>query len=388
MTFRTAICLMLVFNSRLLASELMTNDVPNELTSVWQYINFPFSSNLPREPFFAVGSGGQYDQVSLGLRLDVLNITQGFSFFKTNAITARLYRADGEIVEPTLEGEKLINVPIAVRTASIPGEIPNPQVTTYFPWGSNVLEESWIEVTIASERYWLEIPYGFDRNPMAAPPPSNTNGPPKFISAMKTLTEHDHVVRWESVRYDLINTQGCWLSLIQSNPFYGVSKVAIYDFPGKVNIYSPHTEVHLLDADSTVTTGRCVDLHLDDDSARRMDTYEIRTGGRDNLRCMGQIEVSIATNVYKVSVPSSLYKYVHGHANKPYALYFTSMLRLGMALEEANGFSRFYIDGGIRNHPVSSAGSHRYEYVSKFDGSKVTLQFDTSDRLVSWESKL
>jgi len=143
---------------------------------------------------------------------DIMNIVPGFGFFKTNAITARLYRANGEIVEPTADGKKLLNTPAGGRHVSGPNWRPLPQVMTRFPWGTNALEECWIEVSMGPERYWLEIPYGFDRNPADPLPPSIPGGPPKFASAMKSLTEHDHVLRWQNVHYDLGEIQmagGC-----------------------------------------------------------------------------------------------------------------------------------------------------------------------------------
>jgi len=374
--------LALVLSGGLFASEPDTNSPPQTGIHHWEYIQYPW--NLPNCPTFVIGwpSGGteRSTEMSQGLRMDILNITQGFAFFKTNAITARLYRANAEIVEPTPEGKKLLNAPVAVSTASFPGEEPTPQVMACFPWGSNVLEGSWIEVTIAPERYWVEIPYGFDRNPAESLAPSNTNGPPQFVPAMKSLTEHDHVVRWENVHYDLGRAQdGGEVLLVQSNPFDAVSCVGLYNFS---SVYSPHTGVRLLDVDGTVITGQCVNIEIGNSYARRTDTFDIFDRGADDLRCWGQIEVSVDGKTYRIVVPSCLYKYIHGHALKPIATDFLSKLRTGMKLEEADMVSRNYIYNGIRNYPVSD---HQYRYMFTPDTNVVTLQFDESDRLVSWK---
>src|SRR5277367_2184253 len=99
------LCLALVLFipfSNLFASEPSTTSQPQKLVHNWEYITFPWILPDGKNcPSFLVSSGEQYDQVSRGLRLDIMNIVQGFGFFKTNAVTARLYRANGESVEPT-----------------------------------------------------------------------------------------------------------------------------------------------------------------------------------------------------------------------------------------------------------------------------------------------
>ena len=50
-----------------------------------------------------------------------------------------------------------------------------------------------------------------------------------MVPAMKSLTEHDHVLRWQIVHYDLGGIQKGWrLLLIQSNPFDAESEVVLY----------------------------------------------------------------------------------------------------------------------------------------------------------------
>ena len=369
----------------LFAGEMADNRQPQETTNIWKYIQYPFPSNSLSGPAFLIGSGEQYDQVSRGLRLDIMDIVPGFRFFKTNAITARLYRANGEIVEPTAEGKNYLNAPVGVSSGFMSdlGE-PAPQVLTYFPWGTNALEEGWIEVVIGPERYWLEIPYGFDRNPADPLPPAMPGGPPKFFPVMKSLTEHDHVVRWENVHYGLGRTlDDCELSLIQSNPFDAKSDVDLYSDHGARNVYSPHTEVRLQDAEGTEINGRCVNLHLDDNHLRRTDTFDLIGRGAGDLRCWGQIEIRVDDKIYRVMVPSSLYKYIHGHARQPAASDYLSVLRVGMTLGETDRISSNY--NRVRVFTVTSGVRHQYRYLFMSDSNEVELQFDKTDRLVSWK---
>jgi hypothetical protein len=212
-----------------------------------------------------------------------MNIVQGFEFFKTNAIAARLYRANGEIVEPTPEGKKLLNAPISTSWAAhLPNGMYAPQVMTYFPWGTSALEESWVEITIGPERYWVEIPYGFDRNPNEPLPPSIPGGRPKFVPAMKTLTDHDHVMRWQTVHYDLGVIQNGWrLSLIQSNSVDAESEVVLYREDVKIGTAtswetnSPATALRVLDASGMIFGSHCTDVHIQDGGMERSNMYDI-----------------------------------------------------------------------------------------------------------------
>ena len=288
MTPKFFLSLAFTLSGGLFAGEAQTNSQTQQPTNIWEYINYPLATNLSKEPLaFLLSSGEQYDQISRGLRLDIQNIVQGFRFIRTNGIAARLYRANGKICEPTLEGRKSLALPVAAATASYSGEELVPGVITWFPWGSNTLEEAWIEVTIGSERYWLEIPYGFDRNPADPPPPSIPTGPPIFIPPMKLLTGHDHVVRWQSVHYDLGQIQNGWrLSLIQSNSNEAESQVVLYREDVKIGTStswktnSPVTALQVLDANGTITGSHCIDVHIQDGGMERSNEYAIaRYGG-------------------------------------------------------------------------------------------------------------
>jgi hypothetical protein len=69
--------------------------------------------------FWPAGPVANIPTRTRGIPLEIMDIVQGFEFFKTNAIAARLYRANGEIVEPTEEGKKLLNAPAYISTFSI-----------------------------------------------------------------------------------------------------------------------------------------------------------------------------------------------------------------------------------------------------------------------------
>jgi hypothetical protein len=387
MNAKILLCFIVAFSRNLLASEVSSNSQPQQLTNIWRYINY--SSPKPSVPWdggpiFTITSGEQWGQVSRGMRMDIMDIKEGIAFFKTNAITARLYRANGDLVEPTEENKKLLNAPIAVGNFSIPGEEPNPQVMTYFPWGANTLHEAWIEVSIGAERYWLEIPYGLDRNPADPLPPAISGGPLHFVPAMNSLTEHDHILRWENIHYVIGKTSDDReLTLIQSNPFWAQSLVDLYRFSKGQDLYSPRTSLCLLNCDGSASGSSCVDLHLDESHYRRTDTFSFSDYSARDLRCCGQIEIKIDEAIYKVSVPSSLYKYVHGHAYGPGAIDFTSKLRVGMTFSEIRRRIGNY---NISQKSEKTAGeSIRKEYTFAPGDFVVVLTFDKSNHLQSWK---
>lgn len=323
MNVKLLLALGLFLGSCLLAREERPVGELHRQTPTWRYINYSFPQTTSNEPIFLLSSGEQWDQVSRGLRVDIMNIVQGFRFFKTNSITARLYRANGEIIEPLTAEQKLLNTPVSTSHASrlADGEWA-PQVMAYFPWGTNSLEEAWVAISIASERYWLEIPYGFDRDPGDALHNSSSGGPPKFFPLTRPPTEHDHVLRWKNVEYDLGEIQNHWrLSLLQSNPFDANCEIVWYRDDSAVgksiylwDLHTPHTCLHIVGTDGSVINGFCTDIHLHEDGMRRSDIFRLGRNGSDSERGWGRIEINVDRRTYGVGVPSSLYKYVHGHA--------------------------------------------------------------------------
>jgi len=299
------------------ASEPSTNSQPQQPAHTWEIITF--AETLPDgayRPLFCADWGKPAGGVSQGFRLNICGgIPTGF--FKTNVISARMFRANGEIVEPTAESKGLLNSPgysgsFGVVAAS---------VETCFPWATNSLGESWIEVSMGKERYWLEIPYGFDRNPTQPLPPSIPRGPPKFVPPLKSIIHHNHVLRWQAVHYDLGVIQNGWrLSLIQSNATEAQSEVILYREDIKIGtstswkLDSPTTALRILDGSGKTIGSHCIDVHVEDGGMERISTYDIARDG-DDQRCWGQLEISVDDKSYRVVVPSSLYKYAHGHAS-------------------------------------------------------------------------
>jgi hypothetical protein len=183
------------------------------------------------------------------------------------------------------------------------------------------MDESWIDVSVGEERYWLEIPYGFDRDPRQPLSSSSAVGPPKFCPAMKK-SPLDHVIHWSSVHYDLGKIQNRWrLSLIQSNPGDGQTEVQLYRDDSAVgksvflwDLYSPRTNVRVLEAGQLIVGAHCMGIRLHEDGMRRSDTYALGRTGFGDRRSWGEVEITVGDRSYRTVVPSSVYEYGHGHA--------------------------------------------------------------------------
>jgi hypothetical protein len=284
----------------------------------WEYITYPMVDLPDQKPplSFMVG----YGEKSQGLRLDVQTSSAGQlpEIFAKHLVSAELHRPDGTVVE-RLQGKGMVDRPVGLGG----GGFTDWGLIFYFPWSTNNLEEAWIKVAVAEEQYWIEVPYGFTDDPQRIRPPEEQRGNPKSAPKTNHPGKSEHLVRWSNVHYHLGKIQNGWrLSVVQSNPFDGKTEVVLYRddhiVPGPLylwDLHSPRTEVRVTDANGTVINGHCMDIRLHDDGMRRSDTFELsRYVTGDAVRTWGILEVRVDDQSYHLLIPSSVYKYTHGHA--------------------------------------------------------------------------
>lgn len=280
----------------------------------WRIITFAEASpsGANKFPSFSV----RPDDGTKGLCLDI--DFRDPECTKPNMISARLYRENGEIVD-SVGGNLNAPVPeISTMNPYVPGgPVPPPTgwtAQTSFPWGKNNLDESWIEVSMDQERYWLEIPYGYDRNPEDPLPPAITEKLPPFAAPIKKSTDHDHIVPWEQVCYDVLPFQdGNSISLNLSNPGDGVGEVILCLGTRALDLHTPRTVLKAIDEDGTEIDSTCTSIRLDEDlQYGRDDTFSICRYPYYE-RCWGQIEVKVDAKSYYTVVPSSMYEFGQGH---------------------------------------------------------------------------
>ncbi len=194
-----------------------------------------------------------------------------------------------------------------------------------FPWQQNALDEAWIELRLPGQTYWVELPYGFARDPSAPLPPQDKKrgDPAASAPAMKTLGKNDRIVSWLSVQYDLGEIQNHWrLSVNMANPFDAQAEVELYREDSAVgksmylwDLHEPRTAISIryLESNVLASMARCIRLH--DDGFRRSDYFHFNRDPSDDGRCWGTATVTVADKPYEFVVPSSLFKYVHGTAD-------------------------------------------------------------------------
>ena len=261
-------------------------------------------------------------QFRLGFSWSDLDEKQdGFSQPDGSKITVRLHYADGTIVEPTkstFDGKLLA---LFSRRGSSSGSF-----DCVFPWGENKMQEAWLELGFPGQSYWLEVPYGFTRDPQVAKLPDDNSGPPKLAPAMTSLAKNSQIVNWKHVSYDLGPIQNGWrLSLYHSNPFDAKSEIVLYRDDSEVgksmflwDLHTPRTKLSIKQTDGYSLESRAMSLRLHDDGMRRSDQFKFnRNPGSDSLRDWGTMIITVGDNDSEVTMPSSLFRYVHG-VSDPY----------------------------------------------------------------------
>ncbi len=210
-------------------------------------------------------------------------------------------------------------------------EVGNAMSATYsriytFPWARNRLDEAWVELRLPSQTFWVEIPYGFARNPTdPLPPPESERGVPQSAAAMKDLAKSDRLVPWSQVEYQLGEIPSYWKLMANiANPFYAAAEVTLYQDPDEnrhvLKFDQPRTAIALKTANGEISEGVKVASRYANARLGRIDTFRFG-GGDEKGREWGTVMVKVDEKSFGFVVPSSLFKHVHGTSrgtNDPY----------------------------------------------------------------------
>ena len=188
-----------------------------------------------------------------------------------------------------------------------------------FPWQRNVMDEAWIEFDLPGQTYWIELPYGFARNPADALPSDGKHSKPVFPSTMKALDDKDRLVPWLNVNYDLGKIQNGWrLSLKLANPFDAQAEAILYRDDSRVGksiflwkLDTPQTAIEIKTQDGGILAAHAMGIRLHEDGKRRSDNYSFNRYPEEG-RDWGTVAIKVDNETCKCLVPSSLFKYVHG----------------------------------------------------------------------------
>lgn len=182
------------------------------------------------------------------------------------------------------------------------------------PWGKNDLREAWIELRIAGAVYWLEIPYGFTRNPAEPLCQTEFGGVPKLCPAMARLKEQTNIVNWESVKYEFDSLGGWPLVVSQSNGRELCSELTLSGFD-KQDLRSCPTAVAIDLPTSDSLVGNC--WRITRQGNARSDYFKFNhSRGLGNTRGWGVVVVTVNGATTKVVVPSSTFEFGHGAAQR------------------------------------------------------------------------
>jgi hypothetical protein len=197
-------------------------------------------------------------------------------------------------------------------------------ITSIFPWQRNALDEAWFEVRVAGQTWWIEMPYGFARNPEDPERPDPDRDVPRFPPALQSLASSDILVPWLAVEYEIGRAHnGALLTLKISNPFDARASVVSYREPpmqagpdtSRQNLDTPRVGL-TLEAGRRNLAGRELARRLSDSRHTRTDDFTFdRTAGLVTGRAFGTLSITIDGRPYRVRAPSSLFGYVHGRTD-------------------------------------------------------------------------
>jgi hypothetical protein len=294
------------------------------LTSIWQRVLYP-PVTIPgtREQLtFVVSSGGHRTgptEEPSHLRFDIrwgaragLPLPPAIS--SESGVVVRVHAGDGKVLTPRQSHW--------VAVGSGGGALW--YLTYTLPWSRNALDEAWFEVRIANQSWWVELPYGFARNPEDPELPDRDRDVPRFLTGMLPLGANDLLVPWLAAEYEIGRAgNGALLSLKVSNPFTARVSVVLYREPpmqlgpdrSRQNLDKPRVGVKL-EAPGRRFAGRELARRLSDDRHTRTDDFDFApVTGLPTGRAFGTLIISIDHRRYAVRVPSSLFAFVHGRTD-------------------------------------------------------------------------
>jgi len=225
----------------------------------------------------------------------------------------RLHHADGSVVTPS---QSNFNQPFP--RGSHTGRDSHGAFSCVFPWTKNHMQEAWLELAFPDQTYWIEIPYGFTRDPSSAVLPTSNGGRPALAPAMKNLPKNSRIVNWKDVFYKIGTVEkDFWVSLRQSNPSDARSQIILgREVTRRWDLNSPATGVTIHHRSGSTLTGRAKGNRLSESDSYRTDDFEF---GRDSsveaIRDWAKIVVSVGDRQWNATVPSSLFRHGHGVAD-------------------------------------------------------------------------
>jgi hypothetical protein len=301
-------------NPRLTAapSAQVEPSLPHQWTDI-VYPLIPAMDGEARIPLVRVSNGG-----AQGFRFDLIYVSQSdnVQLPRDADIVVRLHRSDGQVISLPPDDRR---GQVGWSSGGLGGA--SFDHVYFFPWQENTLEEAWIECRLPSRTYWIEIPYGFTRNPTDPLKSIKTlTGSPVLAPSMQSMGEKDQILPWVYATYDLGEIQNRWRASVQvSNPGDAKAEVVLYRNDGAVgrsrylwNIQAPRTSIDIADPSGRIVTALAMGTRLHEDGMRRSDSFAFNRDVRGEERSWGTATVRVDDREYQFTLPSSLFRYLHG----------------------------------------------------------------------------
>ena len=295
-------------------------------TSIWQTIEYApvtIPGTAREQLTFRVGSGGHKtgpQEEPSHLRLDVMwsardGVPRPDAIARDASVVVNLHTAASQAAQQS-PSPRWVGIQNAGSTTWF--------LVSTFPWSRNALDEAWFEVRAGGQTWWLELPYGFARNPEDAEVTDSNRDVPRFPATMQPLGASDILVPWLAVEYEIGRSDhGARLSLKLRNPFDAGASVVSYREPpmqvgpdtSRQDLDTPRVSL-TLEAGGRNVTARELARRLSDDRHTRTDDFTFdRTAGLLAGRAFGTVSIGIDGQHLGVRVPSSLFVYVHGRTD-------------------------------------------------------------------------
>jgi hypothetical protein len=228
------------------------------------------------------------------------------SLAQPHEFSVRMHFADGRTVDAeTPHGEEWDGAGNQVAMTSSRSYV--------FRWAANAYDEAWIEWRLPDRSFWFEVPYGFVRDPAEAwPPPDEERSEPRLALALQPVAPEDRLVPWKFVEYrvgELPNRLS--LTVRFANPFRPAADVILnHNFEGTWTADAPKTAIRVQESPETTRVA-----FRSEGSLIRVDTFRLAYGGSDDGRGSGVVTISVDNQTLEITVPSSLFKHLHGTAD-------------------------------------------------------------------------
>lgn len=201
----------------------------------------------------------------VGLKVDLQWLVGNGDQKDFEDLKLRLHYPDGRVVDSVKEsGPFVVTAGVLVTGRSF-----------VFPFGDNALTEAWFELRAGGQTFWLEVPYGFPRNPEDPMPPSDPNGKPQgYAPAMTPMKKEDDIVRWNNVQYRFGTIQNGWdleVNIAHRGPIRCVTKLRRPD--GRWAIHTPAISVRVDKDNGGAILGEHISSRLESPTCRE-DEFE------------------------------------------------------------------------------------------------------------------